>query len=74
MYKIFQDLDDIDKIDKGILPVATYEGTRNQDNKLYRRYSKNDMRKHTFTNRIVEEWNYVYGLSIILINDKLTNQ
>ena len=54
MYKIFHDLDEVDK---GILPMANYEGTRNQGNKLYRRYSKNNMRKHTFTNRIVEEWN-----------------
>ena len=54
MYKIFQDLDDIDK---GILPMATYKGTRNQGNKLYRRYSKSNIRKHTFTNRVVQEWN-----------------
>ena len=54
LYKIFQNLDDIDK---DIIPMATYEGTRNQGNKLAKRYSKTNIRKHTFTNRVGEEWN-----------------
>ena len=58
MYKIFQDLDNIDK---GILPMATYEGTRNQGNKTYRRYNRTNIIKHTFTNRIEEEWNSLPG-------------
>ena len=37
--------------------MATYEGTRNQGNKLAKRYSKTNIRKHTFTNRVGEEWN-----------------
>ena len=55
MYKIFQGLDEVNK-DK-LLPMAVYRSTRNQDFKLRRRYSRTDIRKHTFTNRTVEEWN-----------------
>ena len=52
MYKIFQGLDEVNK-DK-IVPMAVYRGTRNQELKLRRRYSRTDIRKHTFTNRTVE--------------------
>ena len=51
VYKIFKDVDDIDK---EILPLATYHSTRNQDFKLRTRFSKRDIRKYTFTNRVVE--------------------
>ena len=55
MYKIFQGLDEVNK--EKLLPMAVYRGTRNQDLKLRRRYSRTDIRKHTFTNRTVEVWN-----------------
>ena len=55
MYKILQGLDEVNK-DK-IVPMAVYRGTRNQELKLRRRYSRTDIRKHTFTNRTVEIWN-----------------
>ena len=54
MYKIFQDLD---SIDKDIIPLASYGRTRNQGNKLMNRYCKTNIRKFTFTNRIVDDWN-----------------
>ena len=54
VYKIFKDIDDINK---KVLPLATYHSTRNQDFKLRTRFSKRDIRKYTFTNRVVEIWN-----------------
>ena len=54
-YKIFNGIDDIDS--SLLLPLATYNRTRNQEFKLRRRYSRLDIRKYTYTNRIVERWN-----------------
>ena len=59
MYKIFQGLDQVNK--DNLLPMAVYRGTRNQDFKLRRRYSRTEIRKHTFTNRTVEVWNTLPG-------------
>ena len=56
VYKIFQGIDDMDN---KLLPLATYHSTRNQDFKLRTRFSKRDIRKYTFTNRVVEIWNSV---------------
>ena len=53
-YKIFQNLD---AVDKNMLPLSNYEGSRNQGNKLRRRFSRPNIRKYTFSNRIVENWN-----------------
>ena len=53
-YKIFQNLDEKGK---QIMPMSNYESTRNQGDKLRRRYSRTNIRKYTFTNRVVEEWN-----------------
>ena len=53
-YKIFQNLDEVDK---DIMPLSTYTGTRNQGDKMRRRFSKTNIRKFTFTNRVVEHWN-----------------
>ena len=53
-YKIFQNLDEIDK---EIMPLSTYTSTRNQGDKMRRRYSKTNIRKFTFTNRVVDHWN-----------------
>ena len=55
VYKIFQQIDDIN-IEK-ILPLATYSRTRNQEYKLRHRYSNKDIRKYTFTYRVVNLWN-----------------
>ena len=49
MYEILQGLDEVNK-DK-IIPMAVYRVTRNQELKLRRRYSRTDIRKHTFINR-----------------------
>ena len=54
VYKIFQGIDDIDS---KILPMATYNSTRNQGFKLRTRYCKRDIRKYTFSNRVAETWN-----------------
>ena len=58
-YIIFQRLDHVNK--DNLLPMAVNRGTRNQDFKLRRRYSRTDIRKHTFTNRTVEVWNSLPG-------------
>ena len=54
-YKIFQGIDDIKP--ENIFYLASYQGTRNQGNKLGQRYCKTDIRKFSFSNRIVEKWN-----------------
>ena len=54
VYKIFQGIDDIDS---KILPMATYNSTRNQGFKIRTRYCKRDIRKYTFSNRVAETWN-----------------
>ena len=54
MFKIFRD---IDSIDKDIMPLASFERTRNQGNELKNRFNKTNIRKFTFTNRIVDDWN-----------------
>ena len=54
VFKIFKNLDEVDK---EILPMSNYGSTRNQGDKLRRRYSKTNIRKYTFSNRVVEEWN-----------------
>ena len=55
VYKIFQQIDDI-HINK-ILPIASFNKTRNQDFKLRHRYCKKDIRKYTFSFRVVDLWN-----------------
>ena len=57
VYKIFQGIDDIDS--KKLLPLSTYHSTRNQGFKLRKRHCKKDIRKYSFTNRVVEIWNEI---------------
>ena len=40
-------------MDNKLLPLATYHNTRNQDFKSRTRFSKRDIRKYTFTNRVL---------------------
>ena len=54
-YKIFQGHDQV-KYDK-MFSLTTYHGTRNQGLKIRKRFSRTDIRKYTFSNRIVEHWN-----------------
>ena len=54
-YKIFQGVDDI--IPTNIFSLATYTSTRNQGNKLKARYCRTDLRKYSYSNRVVEIWN-----------------
>ena len=54
-FKIFHEIDNIKK--EKLFPLATYRGTRNQEFKLRKRYSRTDIRKYTYTNRVVELWN-----------------
>ena len=55
VYKIFQGIDYIDP--EQIFEIANYNRTRNQYNKLRVRHCKTDLRKYTFSNRVVEKWN-----------------
>ena len=55
VYKIFHGLDDV-KPDT-LLPLSNYEGTRNQLFKLRTRFAKTDMRKFSFSFRVVDKWN-----------------
>lgn len=55
VYKIFQGIDDINP--EQIFERANYNSTRNQYNKLRKRHCKTDLRKYTFSNRVVEKWN-----------------
>ena len=55
VYKIFKGNDDIKP--ENIFSLATYTKTRNQGNKLRISYSKTDIRKFSFANRVVEKWN-----------------
>ena len=54
-YKIFQGIDDI-KPDS-IFTLATYTSTRNQGNKMRQKYCKTDIKKFSFSNRVIEKWN-----------------
>ena len=54
-YKIFQGIDDLNP--SNIFSLATYTGTRNQGNKLRLRHCKTDIRKLSFSHRVVEKWN-----------------
>ena len=54
-YKIFQGVDDIEPAN--VFTLASYKSTRNQGNKLGQSYCKTDIRKFSFSNRIVENWN-----------------
>ena len=54
-YKIFQGHDQV-KHDK-MFSLSTYHGTRNQGLKISKKYSRTDIRKFTFSNRIVDQWN-----------------
>ena len=55
VYKICHNIDDIDA--NKLLPFTNYSSTRNQTYKLRQRFSKRDIRKFTFTNRVVNNWN-----------------
>ena len=55
MYKIFQQIDDIRP--ENVFALSTYTNTRNQGNKLRHRYCKTDLRKHAFSNRVIDKWN-----------------
>ena len=54
-YKIFQGIDDISPTN--IFSLATYTSTRNQGNKLKARFCRTDLRKYSYSNRVVEMWN-----------------
>ena len=54
-YKIFKGIDDINP--ENIFSLATYKATRNQGNKIRLRHCKTDIRKYSFSHRIVERWN-----------------
>ena len=54
-YKIFQGIDDLNP--SNIFSLATYTGTKNQGNKLRLRHCKTDIRKLSFSHRVVEKWN-----------------
>ena len=55
VFKIFKGLDDIKVED--IFCISNYGSTRNQGQKLMKRHCKTDIRKYSFSNRIVELWN-----------------
>ena len=55
VFKIFKGIDDIQP--SNILPLSLYEGTRNQTFKLRHRYAKTDIRKYSFSYRVVGDWN-----------------
>ena len=55
VYKIFNGYDDI-KLNN-IFSQSTFSKTRSQGNKLRVRHCKTDIRKFSFSNRIVEKWN-----------------
>ena len=57
LIQVFKIFNKIDNIDLNILPLSHYQQTRNQQFKLRTRYSKTDMRKFSFTNRVVQKWN-----------------
>ena len=67
-YKIFQDIDDI--APEKLLPITKYGRTRNQGQKLRHRHTRTDIRKYTFTNRIVDHWN---SLPLDIKNSKTLN-
>ena len=67
-YKIFQDIDDI--APEKLLPITKYGSTRNQGQKLRHRHTRTDIRKYTFTNRIVDHWN---SLPLDIKNSKTLN-
>ena len=68
VYKIFNGLDDLDA--NKLLPLSTYSGTRGQGQKLKYRYSKCDIRKYSFANRVIEHWN---NLPLDIKNAKTIN-
>ena len=55
VYKIFEGLDQINPDE--IFSRATYTGTRNQGDKMRMRHCKTDIRKFSFSNRVIEKWN-----------------
>ena len=54
-YKIFQGVDNSNPTN--IFLLATYKGTRNQGNELRQRNCETDIRKFSFSHRVVEKWN-----------------
>ena len=57
LIQVYKILKNLDEVDKEILLMSNYGITRNQGDKLRKRYSKTNIRKYTFSNREVEEWN-----------------
>ena len=55
VYKFFQSIDNIPP--ENIFRLASYKSTRNQSHKLGLRHCKTDLRKFSFSNRVVEKWN-----------------
>ena len=55
VYKIFQGFDNIDH--EKLLPITNYRSTRGQGFKLMKRHCKTDIRKYSFSNRVIENWN-----------------
>ena len=54
-YKIFSGFDDVKH--ERLFPLAQYGGTRNQGFKIRKRFSRTNIRKYSFSNRVVEHWN-----------------
>ena len=55
MYKIFHDINDMDK--NKFFALLSYDNTRNSVGKIFIKYSRTNLRKNVFTNRTAPFWN-----------------
>ena len=55
MYTFFYGLDDVKPESR--LPVSNYECPKNRKSKLRTRFAKNDVRKFSFSFRVLKNWN-----------------
>ena len=55
VYKIMNDIDIADKAK--LFPISAVTTTRGHHQKIFKRHSRTNIRKHSFANRIVDLWN-----------------
>ncbi len=58
-YKILKDIDRIDS--NASFTEAKYKGTRSHSMKLFKRQFEAELRKHAFSQRIIDDWNSFSG-------------
>jgi len=57
LVQTFKIIKGVDKVDKGLYFEIDSGGRRGHSDKLFKKRSRLDIRKYTFSNRVVDKWN-----------------